>query len=218
MTELIKKDDFIEIEYNARLKSSNKMFDTTSPEIAKKNGLLNQGIGDGPRIICVGREQLLKGLDESFIDKTFSENYTLELNSNQAFGKKDPKLVKLIPESKFKKSGVRPLAGFQFKIDGKIGQIISVNGGRVVIDFNDPLAGKDIIYEVKINRLVTDFEEKIKGFLNLALNVTKTAITIKDKEIKVDINYPNDFVEHVKNKLNQVIPETKDYSFIVKKQ
>ena len=216
MTEIVKKDDFIELEYTAKVKTPEIVFDTTSAELAAKNGLKNPGIGDGPRIICLGRGQILKGLDNALQGKEIGKDLTIELNAENAFGKKDPNLVTIIPEQKFKKAGIKPMPGFQFDVDGSTGTVRSVNGGRVIVDFNDPLAGKDIIYEIKIIRKVNDLEEKIKGFLNLSLNVKKEAIEIKEKEINVDAKMPQEYLSYVENKLKEVIPEIKEHKLKLK--
>jgi FKBP-type peptidyl-prolyl cis-trans isomerase 2 len=48
-------------------------------------------------------------------------------------------------------------------LDGMIAKILSVSGGRVITDFNNPLAGKDIEYEFTIKKKVTDEKEKINA-------------------------------------------------------
>ena len=48
--------------------------------------------------------------------------------------------------------------------DGKMGKVLSVSGGRVLVDFNHPLAGKEIIYEINVKRIVQNIDEKIKSF------------------------------------------------------
>jgi len=52
-----------------------------------------------------------------------------------------------------------------FTFDNLIGKIISVSGGRVIVDFNNPLAGKNISYELNVKSIVKDENEKIKALM-----------------------------------------------------
>jgi FKBP-type peptidyl-prolyl cis-trans isomerase 2 len=58
---------------------------------------------------------------------------------------------------------VRPIPGYVFNFDGKLAKILSANGGRVRVDFNNPLAGKTVIYSLNVKRVVSDLNEKIKS-------------------------------------------------------
>ena len=63
-------------------------------------------------------------------------------------GKKDVKKVQLVPLATFKEHKLNPHPGLQVDFDGKIGTVMRVSGGRVMVNFNHPLSGKEIIYEI----------------------------------------------------------------------
>ena len=219
MSEKIKKGDFVEIEYDGSLKNPEMLFDTTSAEKAKKEGIHSQKMAYGPVTICVGETQLLKGLDESLIDKEIGD-HEITLPPEDAFGKKDAKLMKLVPASIFKKNGIRAERGLQVNIDGAIGTIRTVTGGRVIVDFNHPFSGKEVIYHVKIIKKIDDKTEQVKSFLNLALNVKKDAIVIEEKDgkktIRIDSVIHPELLQHVKDKFARVLPGFKDAEIITK--
>ena len=50
-----------------------------------------------------------------------------------------------------------------FQFDGKVGKILTLSGGRVIVDFNNPLAGKNVVYSVNVLRKISDISEKIKA-------------------------------------------------------
>ena len=104
----IQEKDFIEIEYTGRLKGEGFVFDTTDSKEAKKAGIFNEKIDYAPAIICVGESQLIGMLDKKLIGKEVSKEYKIELVSEEAFGNKDSKLLKLIPVSVFKKQKINP--------------------------------------------------------------------------------------------------------------
>jgi FKBP-type peptidyl-prolyl cis-trans isomerase 2 len=70
----------------------------------------------------------------------------------------------MMPLKIFAEQKVYPQPGMTFALDNNLVKIISVSGGRVMADFNNPLAGKDIEYEFTIKRFVEDSKEKLKAF------------------------------------------------------
>src|SRR3989344_2930211 len=180
---MLNENDFIEIDYIARIKD-NGIFDLTKEDIAKKNNIYNKDFKYKPVIICLGKGDIIKGLDSKIIGKDIGK-YTIELNPEEGFGKKDGKLIKLVPTKEFTKQKVRPMPGIQLNLDGYIGKIISVTGGRTLVDFNSPLAGKDLIYDINIKRVVTDKKEQLKGFLDILFKDSK--FELSDDEAKIEI-------------------------------
>jgi len=142
--EKIQKNDFIEIEFTGK-DPDNQIFDTTNPEEAKQIGIQNPE-QIKPMIISVGNQMLLKGLDEELEGKELDKKYSVHLEPEQAFGKRNPQLIKTYPLSAFKKREINPYPGLVLQLDNNIAKVISVSGGRVMIDFNNPLAGKEVDY------------------------------------------------------------------------
>ncbi|MGV8151645.1 MAG: FKBP-type peptidyl-prolyl cis-trans isomerase [Candidatus Nanoarchaeia archaeon] len=157
----IQKNDFIEIEFTGL--SNGEIFDTTDKEQAKKIGL---EADVKPLIISVGNEMLLKGLDNDLIGKEISKKYSVHLTAQNAFGLRDSKLIKTMPIRVFKEKDIMPVQGMTFQFDNYIAKILSVSGGRVITDFNNPLAGKEIDYNYTIKRLVEDDKEKVNSLLD----------------------------------------------------
>jgi len=75
--EKVSKKDFIEIEYTGKIKEDNTIFDTTDEDIAKENNLETHS-GYEPIIICVGEEQLLKGIDGNLEGNDIGKEYDIE--------------------------------------------------------------------------------------------------------------------------------------------
>jgi len=180
---MLKENDFVEMDYVARIKDD-KIFDLTIEDIAKKNNIYDKNYKYKPAIICIGKRDIVKGLDDQLVGKDLGK-YTIEVNAEEGFGKKDPKLIKLVPTKEFTKQNVKPMPGMQLNLDGYIGKIISVTGGRTLVDFNSPLAGKDLIYDVNIKRVVTDKKEQLKGFLDILFKDSK--FELSDDEAKIEI-------------------------------
>jgi len=216
--EQIKKHDFIEIEYTGKIKEDNIVFDTTDEKVAKENNLETHS-GYEPIIICVGEEQLLKGIDKNLEGKDTGKEYDIELKPEDAFGNKNAKLIQLIPTSKFKQQNVQPMPGMQLNIDGMVGTIKTVSGGRTLVDFNHPLAGKELLYKIKINRKITDDKEKLKGYLKLSLGTKDFDAEINNNNAKIKLKneIPKESEERLSKKIIELIPNIKKVDFVVTK-
>ena len=211
---VLKKGDFIEIEFIGKIKESGVIFDVTNEHDAKKYNLYNPNIKYSPLIICIGENNIVKGLDEFLIDKEI-EDYTVDLPIEKAFGPKDPKLMKIVPNNLFKKQKINPFPGLQINFDGIIGTIITAGSGRVIVDFNHPLAGKELIYEIKIKRLITDTKEKLTSILK-PLSNKDIEIKLENNIASINLKINEQIQQPLINKIKSLIPEIKDIKFIQK--
>lgn len=215
----IKKGDFVELEYTGRIKSGDMVFDTTDEKKAKENNIHNPQMKYGPVIICLGQEQLLKGLEDEIEGKEIGKEYTIELPPEKAFGKKNAKLIKMIPYGIFRKQGIEPQPGLQVTVDGMMG-IVKTAGGRCLVDFNNPLSGRDVVYNLKVNRIVTDDKEKVKSFVSIALNLKDADVDLKEgkAEIKIKKELPKEIEKMMQEQLLPLVPAVKELKFIVEKK
>lgn len=185
--ENVKENDFIKIDFTGRVKQDNYIFDTTSKEVAQENHLYNPSIHYGPITVCIGKGMVLQGLDKALLGKELGFEGTLDIAPEDAFGKKDPKLLKLIPTNKFKQHNVNPQPGLQVEVDGQIGFVKTVTGGRTIVDFNHPLAGKELSYDVKILNKVDDKAEQVSSVLTMKLNLKSDNYLVDVKDGKCTI-------------------------------
>jgi len=194
-----KEKEFIKINYTARVKNGG-VFDTTDEEVAKKEGLEGRG-PFGPQVICLGQAFTLAGLEQKLIGKDIGK-HVIELPAAEAFGKKDAKLIKLFPTKKFIEQQVMPEPGVVVNMDGMYGMIRTVSGGRTTVDFNHPLSGKDVVYEVEIVGSVDDLTEKVKATVTHILDAS-AHIEVTDNVAKVGIHHeiPPQLLDHFKKKI-----------------
>ncbi|MDD5191531.1 MAG: peptidylprolyl isomerase [Candidatus Nanoarchaeia archaeon] len=182
----VQKNDFIEIEFTG--KANNEIFDTTHKEEAKKIGI---EADVKPIIVSVGNEMLLKGLDKNLEGKEIAKQYSIKLAPEEAFGKRNPSLIKTIPIKVFREKNMNPVPGLTLQMDNYLTKILSVSGGRVTVDFNNPLAGKEIEYDFKILKKVEDIKEKINALqdfffrnrFEFTINETDKKIILKEEKI-----------------------------------
>jgi FKBP-type peptidyl-prolyl cis-trans isomerase SlyD len=163
----VKEGDFIRLEYTGKVQETGNVFDTTDESVAEEAGIKLDSKTYGAIPIIVGGGHVLKGLDEALIGMEEGEEKTVEITPEEGFGLRDPKLLQLIPMGEFKKQGMKPEVGMAITSDGVTGIIRSVSGGRVRVDFNHELAGKNLIYNIKVVKEIEDDIDKVKSMIEL---------------------------------------------------
>ncbi|MFH1276029.1 MAG: peptidylprolyl isomerase [Candidatus Woesearchaeota archaeon] len=208
MAEKVQKGDFVEVDYTGKL-TTGEVFDTTIETVAKDNGIFNEKSNFQPSVICVGEGQVLPGLDQDLEGKELGKEHTIKIPAELAFGKRDVKKVKIVPASTFKEHNIQPQKGLQVDVDGEMGLITGMSGGRVIVNFNHPLSGKEVEYTFTVLKKVTDPKVKLESFLNTTMRLPKENVKIEVKEDKAEIELPfqlpPQFTEAMAKKLAELV-------------
>ncbi|MBN2458345.1 peptidylprolyl isomerase [Candidatus Woesearchaeota archaeon] len=212
--ESIKENDFIEIEYTGKVKDEDIVFDTTDKETAEKYGIARQGMVFGPIIVCIGEGQILKGLDKLLVGKPLGR-YKVNLMPEDGFGKKSASLIQLVSTKKFTKENIQPMPGLQVEIDGMPGTIKTVTGGRTLVDFNHPLASKELVYSVNVKRILKDPKEKAESYLKIVMLMKGASTSLSDRTLKVNLkkSLPTEVEARLSEKICKLVPEIRKVSF-----
>ncbi len=204
--ESTKKGNFVEIDFTAKIKQTGEIFDTTLKDEAKKAKLPTERVR--PITVCIGEGMVLGGFDKALEDKEIGKNYSVSLSAKEAFGNRDPRMVKIIPITFFQSKGVRPYPGLSLNMDGVIVRVSAVSGGRVTVDFNHPLSGKEIIYDFKINKILKEDKEKLSSLVETFLR-EDPAKAIKNLEgknalVKCSHKMPIEFLAEISKKMKEL--------------
>lgn len=212
---MLKKNDFIEVQYTGKVKENDMIFDTTDEAIAKEQGFHNPKMKYGSLILCIGQGQALKGLDRQLEGKEVGQTYTIEVSAEEGFGKKDPKLVQLIPTNKFKSANIKPMPGLQINVDGQIGTIKTVSGGRCMVDFNHPLTSKDLVYDLKIIQKIEDKVKQVSTLVGAMLQIEEPKVILNGDKVEVELAFelPEEAVKMIVPKILEVIKDIKEVIF-----
>jgi len=211
----LKKNDFVEIEFTGKITDSGEIFDTNIEADAKKAGLEIKDIR--PLALAIGHKMLPVGFDADIEGKEAGKDYVLDLIPEKAFGKRNPKMIRMIPTKLFHEQKIDPQRGMQLALDGQLVKILSNSGGRTLVDFNNPLAGKPVTYTYKINKQITDQKEKVNALQDFLFrkqfdsDITDKKVTLKvPKEIEPMIKmFAPKFEEILGMKVDSKIVESK---------
>ncbi len=194
------KGDFILINYTAKVKETNEVFDTTIEETSKKEHLHKEGEIYEPKLIVIGEGWVLKALDESLPAMELEKPATVEIAPKDAFGPRDPEKVKRVPLKQLLAKGANPVIGMRLEYNGKTAIVRSIGAGRVLLDFNPPLAGKTLIYDVTVNKKLETREEKIAALIHRRIPLVEEAkfkFAIQEKTLTVDMPEETYYLEGV---------------------
>lgn len=190
-----KEGDFVLVEYILKVKESGEVVDTTDENEARKHGIYSERDRYGPRLVIIGEGRIISGLEEALKNAEVGKEITVTIPPERAFGRRDPQKIKIIPLSQFRRSGVVPEPGKVVEINGQLAIIRNVTGGRVIVDFNHPLAGKTMEATIRVIKQLDNVEEKV---LHLLLRRLPPAITENDVKVEYE---PTE--KHVKVRFNE---------------
>jgi len=178
----INEGDFIKLSYTGSVNGN--VFDTTFEDEAKTANIHNANAIYGPVTICVGQKHVILGLDEVLVGKEAGAEGDVTVVPEKAFGERDPKRIQSYPKNKFSQ---KPVRGMPVKMEelGE-GTVVDVIGNRVIVDFNAPLAGQTLSYHYKIEEVVTDPLEELKGIIRLYAGREMEA-TLEDGKVTVTL-------------------------------
>jgi peptidylprolyl isomerase len=189
------KGDFILIDYTAKVKETGEIFDTTVEDVAKKEKLYKEGEIYEPKLIAVGEGWVLKALDENLLNLELSKPAPVEISPDKAFGSRDPEKVRLVPLRRLTAKGITPQLGSRVEFEGKPAVIRTIGAGRVQLDFNPPLAGKTLVYEVTVQKKLETQEEKIRALIHRripAVDIAKFEFKVDEQSKEVEVNMPEE--------------------------
>ncbi len=185
------KGSLILIDYTAKVKDSEEIFDTTIEEDAKKHSIHESNIKYQPKLVSIGEVSypVLKGLDEALAKTTVGNKLTVEVTPDKGFGERDSGKVRMIPIRKLGEDAEKVSVGDTIEVDNKRGIIRFIGSGRVQIDYNHRYAGKTILYDVNVVKSLDSPHDKVDGILKnrLPLEDSKITFELKDKEVNITI-------------------------------
>ncbi|WP_396612513.1 peptidylprolyl isomerase [Haloferax sp. S1W] len=163
----IQDGDFVRLAYTVRTVEDGDVVDTTSKEIAEEAEIDVEGYEFEPRVIIVGAGHVFPAVDDALIGSEVGDEGEVEIPAAEAFGEYDEDDVRTVSANKIDEDDRYP--GAQITIDGDQGRLETIIGGRARVNFNHPLAGKDLEYEYEVLDVVDDREEQASGLLGMYL-------------------------------------------------
>jgi FKBP-type peptidyl-prolyl cis-trans isomerase SlyD len=128
--------------------------------------VLDSSEEDGPIEFIQGKGNIIAGLEKELTGMKVGESKTVKVSPQEGYGEYDPEAVEEVPLSDFPRD--IPLeTGVELSVEDEDGEamsavILEVGKDDVTLDFNHPLAGKELIFNVKIASLRAATEEELE--------------------------------------------------------
>lgn len=148
----IQNDAFVTIEYTLTLENG-EVIDQSSP--------------GQPLPFIFGSGQIVPGLEKGLLDKEAGFKGQIKVTPEEGYGPQQPELIREIPKENFPEDAeLRP--GMMLQASTPQGvvnfQIKEIGDEIIKADFNHPLAGKTLLFDIKVEEVRQATEEDKKMF------------------------------------------------------
>jgi FKBP-type peptidyl-prolyl cis-trans isomerase 2 len=154
----IETGDFVLFNYTGRYEDG-EVFDTSYEDVAKENDIFVEEREYGPLGITVGNGEIISGLEEAMLGMEAGEKKTVVVPPEKGYGMPREDLVVPVPMEQFSSVGLEPVEGMYVMTDSGLAKIASIEGENVMLDFNHPLAGKTVIFDIEVVEVKKKAEE-----------------------------------------------------------
>jgi len=137
--EVVAIGDIVKVEYTGALKDGS-VFDSN--------------VNGEPLEFTVGAGQMISGFDDAVVGMEKGESKKIELTPDQAYGERDEEMIITVEKSQLPED-ITPEVGQKLMMGLTNGSqivvtIISVSETNVTLDANHELAGKDLVFDIKV--------------------------------------------------------------------
>lgn len=120
--------------------------------------VFDTSIGHEPLEFTIGDGRIIPGFEKAIIGMSPDESKTVKIPYNDAYGPYFNEMVIVVSKSQFPPN-VNPEVGQQYQVptpDGRmlIFKVTEMNDDSVTLDANHPLAGKDLIFDIRLVAIV----------------------------------------------------------------
>lgn len=150
----VKTGDTIDVDYVLRT-DDGQVVDTSIQSVATDNKIYSTSRQYSPLEFTVGHGQLIKGFENGVIGMKIGETKKIIVNPEEGYGLPSNDLIVNIETSKINAEGQElQVGGTVFIGSSQSGVITKLENGNATIDFNHPLAGKILNFEITLVKIL----------------------------------------------------------------
>lgn len=126
--------------------------------------VLDSNINEKALLFIMGKDQIIPGLESEISKLNKGDKSEVKIKAEDAYGSYDDKAQQILPSEQF--AGLELQKGMTLYGQGEDGNTVQVivkdfNDKEVTIDFNHPLAGKDLYFNIEISNTREATQEEI---------------------------------------------------------
>ena len=139
-TPQVKNGDTVEVNYKGTL-NDGSIFDSSYPR------------GETLKFE-VGKHQMIPGFEKAVIGMRVGEKRTVKIPPEEAYGQPNPQYILTVKTSELTQNNITPEVGIQLQTEqGMSGTVTKTDETDTVIDFNHPLAGQTLTFEIELMKI-----------------------------------------------------------------
>ena len=125
-------------------------------EVRDGDKVVDSNMGGTPLVFMFGKGQIIPGLENGIKDMSVGDKADILVKPADAYGEYNPEATQVVPKEQF--AGIELEKGMTLYGQGEDGSTVQVivkeiGENDVTIDFNHPLAGKELMFTVAINNI-----------------------------------------------------------------
>jgi len=106
-----------------------------------------------PIKVLIGANQIIPGLERRLLGLAKGQEAVVEVPAEEAYGERNPELIQVLPREFFE--GIELQKGLHLQMRTPEGHtvylvVVDFDENSVTVDMNHPLAGRDLVFEIKI--------------------------------------------------------------------
>lgn len=126
---------------------------------------VDSNVGKAPLVYTQGAHEIIPGLEKQLPGLKVGESKRIEVSATDGYGEVDPARKQEIEKSRIPEDAQK--VGAKLTGQGPGGQpifaqVTEVKEGTVVLDLNHPLAGKKLIFDIKVLKVENAPEKKVE--------------------------------------------------------
>ena len=151
---VVKENSTIDVDYEGRLEDGT-LFDTSKKEVAEKEGAYAEEREYTPLHVQLGNGSLIKGFESALIGMEEGETKTVTIKAADAYGESKEDLSRTFPKDKERDKELKEGMMLMVNVEERQfpARVLKVTEEEVTIDFNHPLAGKDLTFKLTIIKI-----------------------------------------------------------------
>lgn len=145
--------DTVRVDYIGKTEDG-VVFDTSIESVAQSNDLYNEARTYQPLEFMLGQGNMILGFERGVLGMKAGETKMVTIPAVEAYGEPREDLIRELALTNFVEAGITPTVGQE--IDFWFGQakVLEVGEELVKLDFNHPLAGKTLIFEITVQEII----------------------------------------------------------------
>lgn len=145
--------DTIKVDYVGTL-DDGSMFDTSIVAKAQEGGIFDESRPYEPLTVNLWKNEVIPGFEKALEGMKKWETKKITLTADEAYGQPRPELTQKVPADTFSWSDIQPEVGKTYNFGIAQGTVKEVTDAEITIDFNHPLAGKALTFELTVVDIV----------------------------------------------------------------